>query len=65
MTTMRKEMNARRLVNIYLSTTSLSDDREGLTVRKKDAAPDLRLEAEWRSEKNASVPNAAVSATRI
>jgi hypothetical protein len=36
-----------------------------LAVRKKDAAPDLRLEAEWRSEKNASVPNAAVSATRI
>jgi hypothetical protein len=39
-------MNARRLVNICLSTTSLGDDRKGLTVRKNDAAPDLRLEAE-------------------
>lgn len=34
-------------------------------MRKNDAAPDLRLEAEWRREKNARVPNAAVSATRI
>ena len=65
MTTMRNEMNARRLVNIYLSVCIVSDDSKGLTVRKKDTAPDLRLEAEWRSEKNASVPNAAVSATRI
>jgi hypothetical protein len=64
-TTMRKEMKARRLVNIYSSVSIVSDDREGLTVRKNEAAPDLRLEAEWRSEKNASVPNAAVSATRI
>jgi len=39
-------MNARRLVNIYLSTASLSDDKKGLTVKKNDAAPDLRLEAE-------------------
>lgn len=38
---------------------------KGLTVRKNDTAPDLKLEAEWRSEKNASVPNPAVSATRI
>ena len=39
--------------------------RGGHTVRKNEIAPDRRLEAEWRSEKNASVPNAAVSATRI
>ena len=64
---MRKEMKARRLVNIWLLDPflSLNDSRKGLTVRKNDTAPDLRLEAEWRSEKNASVPNPAVSATRI
>lgn len=48
MTTMRNEMKARRLVNIYESASSPFTDLmvEKLTVRKNEAAPDLRLEAE-------------------
>jgi len=38
---------------------------KGRTTRKNEHAPDLRLEAEWRREKKARVPNAAVRATRI
>lgn len=66
MTTIKNEMKASRLVNIYYSALlSENERRGGRTVRMKEIAPDRRLEAEWRSEKNVSVPKAAVSATRI